>query len=163
MVRAALGLSLCVLFGCGQREAPSPTPTASPVIEPEVKHSTSDELKKLLEFQGKPADKAIDFDLVGNWNVMRFGTPERPSKGGRFDGRWHLKPFFPFSTKLKANRWSNNGTDAGHLVLKTAMPQILEWYKGDKSMLMLSINEQSFGLLMMTGSDGDGYMAVRTD
>lgn len=130
------------------------TPTAPPGLLP-------------TRFRGEPAAKPIVYDLRGIWTVTRVFKKEAPSKFGRYDGQWNLVRDSIKPTKLgwaddHAQVWSNSGSDTGWLLLPRDHPQVLIWRKGSGEFLRLSINEQSFGWLVMTGDDEQFYTAVRT-
>lgn len=120
------------------------------------KKATSATGKGAAAFLGKPADKPLDYDLSGTWTVFRYETAERPSKLARWEALWTLH-------KTKAGCWTEqNGQGWFHLLGDTP-PQTLRWERADGKCLHFSINEQRFGLLLMTGSDDELYQAVRTE
>lgn len=152
-----------VVVGCQQQQ-----PTVDPPAE------------KLPTFQSIPVNdpgivevaKQIDFDLSGTWNVSRFGTKLQPQKGERWETTWILR-------KPGGNRhnvWlsgdcmaSGENCDVFRLVtvpiggINNGDGQVLIWQRARGAPINFSINEQSFGMLRMTGNDGDGYLAVRAE
>lgn len=142
---ALLGLAV-VLSGCSPN-APNTETSQATMPEP--------------VFQGKPAEKRITWDLSGIWSVSRFGTKENPGKLGRWEAKWTLR-------RASRQVWDD---EVGHArFLLNAVPvgnsdiaEMLVWERPDGTNWYFSINEQSFGFLLMTGDDGEQYMAVRSD
>lgn len=155
------GLGLLLLAGCSQH-LPISTPTA-PLPE--------------RVFQGTPAEMRITWDLAGIWDVSRFGTKENPGKLGRWEAKWVLKEMHVsinnemcfedengegevYLQRVESpQRWDRTETSAPPLW----KGDMLIWVKRDDTARYFSINEQSFGFLMMTGDDGEQYTAVRSD
>lgn len=107
-------------------------------------------------FHGKSASKPISWDLTGTWSVLRFGTKENPGKLGRWGCEWHLEA-------INRTSWrDSNGQGDLHLS-RPDTPQTLIWLRPKGPPWYFSINEQSFGNLMMTDDDGERYHAVRTE
>lgn len=144
-MRVVLFGVLCLLAGCGYRA------TTEPAVQKAI----------LPEFQTGEIAPPIDFDLVGTWEVMRFGTAEKPQKGERWETKWTLK-----KTRRDDIWEERDGPDVFRLLTVPCGPvtgQILSWQRPDGTFWNFSINEQKFGFLMMTGEDGDRYMALRTE
>ncbi len=156
-------LLVLLLIGCGGYGPSSPQVVTNP---PERK--THQEM--LSKFMGNPAEKKIDWDLAGIWNVSRFGTQDKPGKKGRWEAKWTLAP--KVSRILIANELvydDANGQGEFYLYRNgnsNDLPwhgDMLIWAKPDGAAWYLSVNEQSFGFLMLTGDDDERYMAVRSD
>ena len=123
--------------------------------------------KKEPVFQGAPAEKRITWDLAGIWSVQRFGTAEKPGKLGRWEAKWTLKVSYVsisnerlYEDEGQGDFYLSRDGEANNLPWKG---DILVWVKRNDVVRYFSINEQSFGFLMMTGDDGERYMAVRSD
>ncbi len=121
------------------------------------------------KFSGEPAGRRISWDLQGIWRVSRFGTKERPGKLGRWEATWNLqyKDVAVSGVLVDQNKqgcfWLSTWEVGGEVNGVTRVADVLVWEHSDGKRWYLSVNEQSFGLLMMTGNDGEQYMAVRSD
>ena len=156
-MRACIVLVALVALGCSQK---SPELTAEKLAELPTFRSIG--VNQDLEIA-----KPIDYDLSGIWDVSRFGTKKHPQKGERWEVKWNLR-------KANGNRhnvWfdrdcKSDGCDVFRLLtvpVGKGSGQVLVWQRLDGTVWNFSINEQQFGFLQMTGDDGDGYMAVRTE
>ena len=104
-------------------------------------------------FQGAKAGP-IDWNLSGQWTVFRFSEEGRPSKLGHWEGVWSLNG--------EGNYYRNpnevfrlQSYDGG---------QILVWEPQGGNSEVFCINEQEYGVLVMTGMyDGERYLAVRRE
>jgi len=110
----------------------------------------------LAPFLGEPTPEPIAFDLNGTWNVCRFTVSGKLSTTERWEAKWRLRRF-GFLV------WMDDNGQGEFKLLTESPPQQILWVKSDGTRFWFSINEQSFGFLMMTGSDEERYMAVRSD
>lgn len=107
------------------------------------------------KFLGERAEP-VKYDLIGTWKVFHYIEEGGASRKERWEALWTLK-------KLSHRMWADTNGQ-GHFDLCDASPgEQLKWSKADGSVVWFSINEQSFGLLNMTGDDGFRYMAIRTE
>lgn len=111
------------------------------------------------KFHGEPAaDGLVDFDLVGEWEAMRYSLPDRKTPS---PGRWQAKYTLCRDGSAGDLHWlDENGQ--GYFSLTGAMPQHLV-FTGGKIERTYSINEWSFGMLKVTGDDGEQYLFVRRE
>jgi hypothetical protein len=144
-------LLLCLLAGC------SNDPTTEPPA-PTLRHFKSTKPPPVPPFRGEAAKVLIKWDLAGDWTVSRFSSKEKPGKLGPWEARWALR-------KVKTpGSWTwDDEHGQGHFLLTDRRPQMLIWDHADGTTWYFSINEQSPGLLVMTGNDGERYKAVRSD
>ena len=141
-----------LLIGCGASSSPLAT---TPVETPEPK------------FKGEPAEQRVNWSLAGTWNVQRFGTAKNPGKLGAWETKWNIRQHEDhqgYFDPISGDEFWLSMTPVGETVNGvTRVADFLVWKQTNGKRWYFSINEQSFGLLMMTGNDDERYMAVRSD
>ena len=154
-------VGVLIVLGCGQK---TPELTVEKFPELPVFRSIPVNEPGIVEVA-----KPIDFDLAGTWSVSRFGTKHQPQKGDRWEGTWKIGK----RTSQRLRIWpeddcKGHGCEAYKLLTvpvgdgSLRSGEVLVWLRvGERR--YFSINEQRFGFLQMTGDDGDGYIAVRTE
>lgn len=157
-MRLSFVLLILALAGCSDRPVLT-TPTAATSAEADIANV----------FRGPPADKRIGWDLAGTWSISRFGTKEKPGKLGRWEAKWTL---VRMNAEVSEHDYRDENGQGKFWLGSALAPEkvgpdrvadTLVWQKPDGNRMVLSINEQSFGLLMMTGDDDEQYLAVRSD
>lgn len=153
MRRVFVAVCFALVLGCGGYQS---SPSTIAVITPDPK------------FKGNPAEKRINWDIAGVWNVHRFGTEDKPGKLGRWETKWNIGPdhepgvylldkYFDKITGDTFRIWTIQIGDTDRVA------DMIFWQQVNGKRWFLSINEQSFGFLMMTGDDDERYMAARSD
>lgn len=117
-------------------------------------------------FVGQMPDQRIDFDIVGEWKLLHFGTAEKPASKDGWKGQFTLerKPGEDFV-------WQGHDGAFGewHLTTRPVRDggQFLIWEQTWKSPIprvYFAINEHRFGLLHLTDAEtGERYVFMRTE
>jgi hypothetical protein len=104
-----------------------------------------------------PKCDPVDFDIVGSWNVFNYvEEDEPPSSKTRFEANWHLEN--------QNERWRDKH-GLGLFELAGKNPEVLIWWRAETAggTMFFAITEQRFGIMFLTGEDGQKYMAIRTE
>ena len=117
-------------------------------------------------FFGPLPGSRVDFDIVGEWDLMHYGTTEKPASKDGWKGSYTLerKPDENFV-------WQGKDGAFGEWALTTKPVaeggQFLIWKQTWKSPIprvVFSINEFSFGMLKLTDSEtGELYLMIRRE
>jgi hypothetical protein len=148
-------LLLWLLAGCTSDPSPTTTAVQPPPLPPVRKLKSKP--PSMPAFRGESPKMLLKWDLSGNWTVSRISSKEKPGKLGPWEEKWTLR-----KVKTPAQLQWKEEHGKGDFVLTDRLPQMLIWDHTDGSTWYFSINEQSPGLLVMTGNDGERYKAVRS-
>jgi hypothetical protein len=142
-----------LLVGC----AKPPTTTDKLPIAQTV-HETAEKVPPLSPFQGK-RDKPITWDLWGDWHICNVETPGRTTHSPRWEESWHPRQ----RTDKSRLVWLDPIRGELFAMFHTPQGDIIRWRRHRGRIVDFSVNEQHYGVLLMTDQDGESYLATRQD
>lgn len=163
---------LIVSFVAGCSSPATPTTKTLTVTSPEPTPFID---QPIPPFVGKPT-KSITWDLWGDWMISRFSDRETRADvndrdlfsrledgkelAGRFEESWHPRPR---DDKSKLTWVDPIRGETFTLISGDGKGDRLRWKRYRGRVFDFSINQQSYGLLVMTDQDGENYLAVRRE
>lgn len=150
-----VSLSLAGPLGCHKTE-----PVGFPHVSTTERPPSPGPALELTPFHGEPA-RPITWDMWGDWTLTRTERKDgQAGKGERFEETWHLQ-------KREDNGilvwYDKTRGETFTLIPGLGKGDRLRWRRYRGRIFDFSVNEQSYGMLVLTDQDGENYLAVRTE
>lgn len=105
----------------------------------------------------------VDFDLTGEWELMHYGTQEKPADKDK--SAWTGKFTLERIKLADALLWGGKDAYGTWELTKNAGGQHLIWNHTWRQNVLIpfSINEHAFGVLHLTDEHGEKYLFIRRE